>query len=77
LEVLAAHAPELVLDIVLADADAVLDRRGLMAAVESAGGRLELAPVAVGDGTPRHDPARLASAYARVMGVEAPAAGQQ
>ncbi|MFP5219662.1 MAG: uridine diphosphate-N-acetylglucosamine-binding protein YvcK [Actinomycetes bacterium] len=78
LEVLAAHAPELVLDVVLADADAVLDRRGLMAAVESAGGRLELAPVAVGDGTPRHDPTRLASAYARVMGVAAPpAAGQR
>ena len=72
LEVLAAHAPELVPDVVLADVDAVLDRRGLMAAVESAGGRLELAPVAVGDGTPRHDPARLASAYARVMGVGPP-----
>jgi uncharacterized cofD-like protein len=69
LEVLAAHAPELVLDVVLADEDAVLDRRGLMTAVEAAGGRLELASVALGDGTPRHDPARLAEAYARVMGV--------
>lgn len=70
LEVLAAHAPELVLDIVLADVDAVLDRRGLMAAVEAGGGRLELADVAVGDGSPRHDPVRLARAYAQVMGVE-------
>jgi uncharacterized cofD-like protein len=67
LEVLAAHAPELVPDVVLADADAVLDPRGLMAAVEAAGGRLELAPVALGDGTPRHDPVLLAAAYARVL----------
>ena len=67
LEVLAAHAADLVPDVVLADEDAVLDPRGLMAAVEGAGGRLELARVAVGDGTPRHDPERLAEAYARVM----------
>jgi uncharacterized cofD-like protein len=67
LEVLAAHAPELVPDVVLADPEAVLDTRGLMAAVEAAGGRLELAPVALGDGTPRHDPARLAAAYTGVM----------
>jgi uncharacterized cofD-like protein len=67
LEVLAAHAPELVPDVVLADAEAVVDTRGLMAAVEAVGGRLELASVALGDGTPRHDPVRLAAAYARVM----------
>jgi uncharacterized cofD-like protein len=67
LEVLAAHAPELVPDVVLADVDAVLDPRGLMTAVEAAGGRLELAPVSLGDGTPRHDPVRLATAYARVL----------
>jgi uncharacterized cofD-like protein len=67
LEVLAAHAPELVPDVVLADVDAVLDPRGLMTAVETAGGRLELAPVSLGDGTPRHDPVRLAAAYARVL----------
>jgi len=67
LEVLAAHAPELLPDVVLADPDAVLDPRGLMAAVEAAGGRLELAPVALGDGTPRHDPVRLAAAYGRLF----------
>ena len=72
LEVLAAHAPELVPDVVLADVDAVVDARGLMAAVEAAGGRLELAPVSLGDGTARHDPARLAVAYARVMQVAQP-----
>jgi uncharacterized cofD-like protein len=69
LEVLAAHAPELVADVVLADSAAVLDSRGLMSSVESAGGRLLLAPVALGDGTPRHDPKRLADAYAEIMGT--------
>ena len=70
LEVLAAHAPELVLDVVLADTEAVLDSRGLMSSVESAGGRLVLASVALGDGTPRHDPQRLAEAYAGIMGTQ-------
>ena len=67
LEVLAAHAPRLQLDVVLADRDAVLDQRGLMAAAESAGARLVLAPVSLGDGTPRHDPVRLAAAFRGVM----------
>ncbi len=66
-ETLLAHAPGLVLDVVLADLAAVVDTRGLMAATEAAGGRLVLAPVAVGDGTPRHDPALLATAFAAVM----------
>lgn len=70
LEALASHAPELSLDVVLADVDGVLDSRGLMSFVESAGGRLVLAPVAMGDGTPRHDPERLAGAYAEIMGME-------
>jgi 2-phospho-L-lactate transferase/gluconeogenesis factor (CofD/UPF0052 family) len=69
LEALASHAPDQVPDVVLADPDGVLDSRGLMSLVESAGGRLVLAPVAMGDGTPRHDPARLAAAYAEIMGV--------
>jgi uncharacterized cofD-like protein len=67
LEVVASHAPELIVDVVLADETAVLDSRGLMSAVESAGGRLVLAPVALGDGTPRHDPVLLAAAFARIM----------
>ncbi len=67
LEVLAAHAPELQVDVVLADRAAVLDPRGLMGVVESAGGRLVLAPVALGDGTPRHHPRRLAEAYAAIV----------
>ncbi len=67
LEVIAAHAPEIDIDVVLADPDAVPDRRGLMAAVRATGGRLELAHVALGDGTARHDPRRLAEAYGRVL----------
>jgi len=67
LDVLAAHAPELVMDVVLADLEAVLDTRGLMGAVESAGGRLVLAPVALGDGTARHDPRHLAEAYSKIF----------
>jgi len=77
LEVLAAHAPELVLDVVLADEGGPLDRRGLMSstqrealedAVRSAGGRLVLAPLSLGDGTARHDPRRLAEAYVGILG---------
>ena len=68
LEVLAAHAPELRIDVVLADEQMVVDTRGLMTAAQSVGGRLVLAPLALGDGTPRHDPQRLARAYAEVFG---------
>jgi uncharacterized cofD-like protein len=67
LDVLAAHAPDLRVDVVLADEDRVVDTRGLMAAAQSAGGRLVLAPLALGDGTARHDPGRLASAYAHIF----------
>ncbi|MFN2539229.1 MAG: uridine diphosphate-N-acetylglucosamine-binding protein YvcK [Mycobacteriales bacterium] len=67
LEVLAAHAPELAVDVVVADESRVLDRHGLMVAVESAGGRLVLAPVSLEDGTPRHDPRLLAAVYQEIM----------
>ena len=67
LQVLLAHCPELRVDVVLGDEQAVLDRHALLSAVEAAGARLELAPVALGDGTPRHDPRLLAEAFARVM----------
>jgi uncharacterized cofD-like protein len=67
LEVLASHAPDLALDVVLADASAVPDVGELRAAAESLGGSLVLADLAVGDGTPRHDPAKLARAYASLL----------
>lgn len=68
LEVLAAHAPGLKVDAVVADTAAVADARGLMSGVSALGARLLLAPVAAGDGTPRHDPRRLAAAYRQVLG---------
>jgi uncharacterized cofD-like protein len=72
LEVFAAHAPELTLDVVLADPATVTDVAALRSAVESAGGRLVLAEVGVADGSPRHDPARLARAYGRIFDSEGP-----
>ena len=63
LEVLLAHAPGLQLDVVLADASAVPDRRSLQAAGAATGAHLVLAAVARGDGTARHDPVRLRAAY--------------
>lgn len=68
LDVLAAHAPDLRVDVVLADESMVVDTRGLMAAAQSVGGRLVLSRLALGDGTPRHDPERLARAYQEVFG---------
>jgi uncharacterized cofD-like protein len=84
LEVLSSLAPELTVDTVLADRTSVLDSRGLIAddrqrelsdAVDLLGGRLVLAPLELGDGTPRHDPVRLAQAYAEILG--APVKGKQ
>lgn len=70
LDALASHAPELVPDVVLADLDAVLDTHGLMSSVQALGGRLVLAAVAIGDGTPRHAPDLLAKAYAAILDDE-------
>jgi uncharacterized cofD-like protein len=68
LEVLAEHAPELTIDVVLADRNAAA---GTVADLEKAagllGGRLVLADLAMGDGSPRHDPRRLAGAFAQIF----------
>jgi uncharacterized cofD-like protein len=68
LEVLADHAPDLTVDVVLADRGAA---SGTVAELEKAaailGGRLVLADLAVGDGTPRHDPRLLAGAFAQIF----------
>jgi uncharacterized cofD-like protein len=64
LEVLAAHAPDLELDVVIADRSAVPEgERGLRDAAKGFGAILVIADVALGDGTPRHDPERLAAVY--------------
>ncbi len=67
LEVLAAHAPELNLDVVLADPATVADATALRSVAGSLGARLVLAPVGVADGSPRHDAALLAGVYHRIF----------
>jgi uncharacterized cofD-like protein len=68
LEVLAEHAPELTVDVVLADRGTA---GGSAAELEKAaamlGGRLVLTDLAMRDGSPRHDPRRLAGAYAEIF----------
>ncbi|BCJ61314.1 gluconeogenesis factor YvcK family protein [Micromonospora endophytica] len=64
------YLPELVVDFVLADAKAVGDPEPVGRAAESLGARLVLAPVAVDDGTPRHDPAALGAALVPVLGAD-------
>nr|WP_245581209.1 uridine diphosphate-N-acetylglucosamine-binding protein YvcK [Propionicicella superfundia] len=69
IEVLAEHAPTLRLDTVLADVRLSRSDRHIQRFVESLGGRLMIADVAMRDGTARHDPNRLAAAYAEIMGL--------
>lgn len=66
LEVLAAHAPDLRIDSVLADRSAVALPGRLRVAADRLGSRLELRDVAV-PGTARHDPDRLAAALGDVL----------
>ncbi len=67
LEVLAEHAPDLRLDVVLADPRAVPEIAALQKITSSLGADLVLAEVAMTDGSPRHDVDRLAAAYADVF----------
>jgi uncharacterized cofD-like protein len=68
LQVLGAHAPDLAIDVVLADAGSVIDRRSLEQSAAALGAKLVVAEVAMNDGTPRHDPLRLAAALGSVVG---------
>ena len=65
LEVLAAHAPDLKLDVVLADRRSVPDPGVLRSVAASLGAELVLADVAAEDGADRHDPGRLAERVRR------------
>jgi uncharacterized cofD-like protein len=67
LEVLQTHAPELRVDAIVADPTAVEDVSALAARSADLGARLLLRQVSRGDGTPRHDPLRLAGAYSDVL----------
>jgi uncharacterized cofD-like protein len=63
------YLPELKIDTVIADEKAVGDPEPVRHAAESLGARLTLAPVAVSDGSARHDPAALGAALVPVLGA--------
>jgi 2-phospho-L-lactate transferase/gluconeogenesis factor (CofD/UPF0052 family) len=68
LAVLAEHAPGLRVHTVLADPRSVRDGLAdLEHLVRAAGARLVIGDVGSDDGSPRHDPAKLAAAYAGIM----------
>lgn len=68
LNAIAAHVPDLPFDCVLADSG-VLDRDGLMDAAADLGATVVFAPVASDEHAARHDPVRLARAYAHLMDI--------
>lgn len=69
LRVLAEHAPDLGIHTVLADRGSVgADLGELEEMVRVLGARLVVEDVAADDGTPRHDPWKLAAAYSRIFG---------
>src|SRR6266511_1681492 len=67
LEVLAGHAPELRIDVVLADTAHVPDTRSLRRTAESLGAELVVADIAAVGQHLRHDPALLAGLYRRLL----------
>ena len=68
LAVLTEHAPDLQVYAVLADRGVPADELAeLQEVVDASGARLFVDDVAVGDGTARHDPRKLASAYSRIL----------
>ncbi|MHB8275050.1 MAG: gluconeogenesis factor YvcK family protein [Dermatophilaceae bacterium] len=68
LEVLAAHAPDLHLDVVLADSDVVEDESLLRRVAEGMGAELVLARVGNHGQQGHHDSLRLAAAYRDIIG---------
>jgi uncharacterized cofD-like protein len=68
LEVLSAYAPELRLDLVVADRRSVPDEALLRRVAAEMGAEVVLSDVATGDGRPAHDPERLGQAYANTLG---------
>ena len=58
-----AHAPDLRLDVILADPQVIDDRLSIERAAHECGAQLFVRNVRMNDGTARHDPLRLAAAY--------------
>jgi uncharacterized cofD-like protein len=69
LEVLAAHAPDLQIDVVLVDPSAVDDADRLAEVAATMGAVVVTREVSLNDGTARHDPLRLAAAYRDVFAL--------
>jgi uncharacterized cofD-like protein len=67
LEVLEAYAPELGLDVVVADPRSVPDVTLLTRVAQQFGADLLVSDVAMDDGSARHEPRRLALAYAKAF----------
>lgn len=67
LRVLQRYAPHLGLSVVIGDPAAVLDIDDLQLASAGCGCQVMLRQLSVGDGTPRHDPLRLAAAFRDAM----------
>ena len=67
LAALLEHAPELKVHTVLADRGSVADADQLEQAVATFGAHLVVGDVALGDDTPRHDPAKLADAFESIF----------
>jgi uncharacterized cofD-like protein len=68
LSVLLDHSPDLVLGTVVVDRSGVAGLTELEAVAARCGARVLVADVARDDGSPRHDPAKLAAAYAGILG---------
>jgi hypothetical protein len=54
--------------VVLVDQGSVVDREQLASVAASLGAELVVADLAAADGSPRHDPGKLAQAYAGFLG---------
>lgn len=68
IEALAAHAPQLRLEYVVCDPSFVENDPHVETYAQALGAKLVVAPVRMRDGSPRHDPNRLASVFADIMG---------
>nr|WP_071805346.1 2-phospho-L-lactate transferase CofD family protein [Couchioplanes caeruleus] len=70
LDALHWYLPELRIDVVLADAKWVGEPDPVHQAAEALGARLVLAPLAVADGSPKHDPESLGTALVPLLGPD-------
>lgn len=68
LKVIARYAPDLKVDVVLADPSVIVDRPAFEQAVAGMGGRAVFGTVGASTGKPVHDPLRLATSYNDMFG---------